>query len=208
MSCGAELAWYDNVPVVSYFVLRGRCRSCGVRISWLYPAVEVATAVLVAACFVAFGLSGKAVVAAFFCAVLVAITATDITHRIVPNRIVLPAALLVLLAQTALLPSPEWALGALGASGFLFVAVLAYPGGMGMGDVKLALLLGAMLGRTVAVGLMVGMFAAIVPSVFLLARHGSAARKMGIPFAPFLALGAVVALFAGHALLDAYLRTF
>ena len=208
MSCGAELAWYDNVPVISYLLLRGRCRSCGVRISWLYPAVELVTAGLVATCFVAFGLSGEAVVAAFFCAVLVAITATDITHRIVPNRIVLPAALLVLLAQTALQPSPEWALGALGASLFLFVAALAYPGGMGMGDVKLALLLGAMLGRYVSVGLMVGMLAAIVPSVFLLARHGAAARKMGIPFAPFLAFGAVVALFAGHALLDAYLSTF
>jgi leader peptidase (prepilin peptidase) / N-methyltransferase len=208
MSCGAELAWYDNVPVVSYLVLRGRCRSCGASISRLYPAVELATAGLVAACFVAFGLSGNAVVSAFFCAVLVAITATDITHRIVPNRIVLPAAALVLVAQTALEPSPEWALGALGAAGFLLVAALAYPGGMGMGDVKLALLLGAMLGRTVAVGLMVGMIAGLVPSIFLLARHGSAARKMGIPFAPFLALGAVVALFAGHALLDAYLSTF
>jgi len=208
MSCGAELAWYDNVPVVSYFVLHGRCRSCGVRISWLYPAVELATAALVAACFFAFGLSGKAVLAAFFCAVLVAITATDITHRIVPNRIVLPAAALVLVAHTALQPTPEWALGALGAALFLFIAALAYPGGMGMGDVKLALLLGAMLGRYVGVGLMLGMLVAIVPSVFLLARHGAAARKMGIPFAPFLALGAVVALFVGHALLDAYLSTF
>jgi prepilin signal peptidase PulO-like enzyme (type II secretory pathway) len=208
LSCGSELAWYDNIPVVSYLVLRGRCRSCGVRISPLYPAVELATAGLVAACFVAFGLSGKAVVASFFCAVLVAITATDITHRIVPNRIVLPAAALVLAAQTAMHPSPEWALGAVGAAGFLFVAALAYPGGMGMGDVKLALLLGAMLGRTVAVGLMLGMISALVPSVVLLARHGSAARKMGIPFAPFLAFGAVVALFVGHALLHAYLNTF
>jgi leader peptidase (prepilin peptidase)/N-methyltransferase len=208
MTCGAELAWYDNVPVLSYLVLRGRCRSCGARISPLYPAVELATAGLVACCFVAFGLSGDAVVAAFFCAVLVAISATDLTHRIVPNRIVLPAAALVLAAQTALHPSPEWALGALGASGFLFVAALAYPAGMGMGDVKLALLLGAMLGRVVAVGLMLGMLAALVPSFVLLARHGSAARKMGIPFAPFLALGAVIALFAGHWLLHAYLSTF
>jgi leader peptidase (prepilin peptidase)/N-methyltransferase len=208
MSCGTELAWYDNVPVFSYLALRGRCRSCGVRISPLYPAVELATAALVAACFVAFGLSGKAVLAAFFCVVLVAVTATDLTHRIVPNRIVLPAAALVLVAQTALEPSPEWALGGLGASGFLFAAALAYPAGMGMGDVKLALLLGAMLGRLVAVGLMIGMFAALVPSIVLLARHGSAARKMGIPFAPFLALGAVVALFAGHGLLDTYLKHF
>jgi leader peptidase (prepilin peptidase)/N-methyltransferase len=115
---------------------------------------------------------------------------------------------IVLAAQTALEPSPEWALGALGASGFLLLAALAYPAGMGMGDVKLALLLGAMLGRVVGVGLMLGMLAALVPSIVLLARHGSAARKMGIPFAPFLALGALIALFAGDALLDAYLSTF
>ncbi len=208
MSCGTELAWYDNVPVISYLVLRGRCRSCGARISPLYPAVELATAGLVAGCFVAFGLSGKAVVAAFACAVLVAISAIDLRHRIVPNRIVLPAAVLVLAAQTALEPSPEWALGAVGAAGFLFVAALAYPAGMGMGDVKLALLLGALLGKVVAVGLMLGMLAALIPSVVLLARHGSAARKMGIPFAPFLAFGAIVALFAGHPLLEAYLSTF
>jgi leader peptidase (prepilin peptidase) / N-methyltransferase len=208
MSCGHELAWHDNVPVVSWLLLRGRCRSCGERISPLYPAVELATAGLVAACFVAFGLSGEAFVASFFCVVLVVLSAIDLTHRIVPNRIVLPAALVVLVAQTALEPSPEWALGALAAAGFLFAAALAYPAGMGMGDVKLALLLGAMLGRTVSVGLMVGMVAALVPSVLLLARHGSAARKMGIPFAPFLAFGALVALFAGQQLLDAYLGRF
>ncbi len=208
MSCGSELAWYDNVPIGSWLLLRGRCRSCGARISPLYPAVELATAGLVAACFVRFGLSGEAFLAAFFCVVLVVLSAIDLTHRIVPNRIVLPAALIVLLAQTALNPSPEWALGALGAAGFLFVAALAYPAGMGMGDVKLALLLGAMLGRLVGVGLMLGMLAALVPSFVLLARHGSAARKMGIPFAPFLALGALIALFAGQALLDTYLRLF
>jgi len=208
MSCGHELAWYDNVPVASWLLLRGHCRSCGSRISPLYPAVELATAGLVAACFVAFGFSAEAFVASFFCVVLVVLSAIDLTHRIVPNRIVLPAALVVLLAQTALEPSLEWALAALGASGFLLVAALAYPAGMGMGDVKLALLLGAMLGRTVPVALMVGMFAALVPSVVLLARHGSAARKMGIPFAPFLAFGALVALFFGDALLNAYLGTF
>jgi leader peptidase (prepilin peptidase)/N-methyltransferase len=208
MTCGTELAWYDNVPVGSWLVLRGRCRSCGERISPLYPAVELATASLVTACFVAFGFSAYAFVASFFCVVLVVLSAIDLTHRIVPNRIVLPAAGIVLVAQTALEPSPEWALGALGAAGFLLVAALAYPAGMGMGDVKLALLLGAMLGRLVGVGLMVGMVAALVPSVVLLARHGAAARKMGIAFAPFLALGALVALFVGQQLLDAYLSTF
>ncbi len=208
MSCGTELAWRDNVPVLSWLWLRGRCRTCGVHISAVYPLVELATAALVAGCFVKFGFSADAFLASFFCVVLVVLSAIDLEHRIVPNRIVLPAALVVLVAQTALHPSPEWALGALGASGFLFVAALAYPAGMGMGDVKLALLLGALLGRLVGVGLMLGMLAALVPSVYLLARHGSAARKMGIPFAPFLALGALIALFAGHSLLDAYLSRF
>ena len=205
MSCGHELAWYENVPVLSYLALRGRCRGCDARIGLVYPAVEVLTALLVAASFLAFGWSGKSFVAAFFCLTLVAISATDISHRIVPNVIVLPAAAIVLAAMTALEPSVEWTLGAFGAALFLFLAALAYPKGMGMGDVKLALLLGAMLGRTVPVGLMVGMLAALVPSAVLFARHGMAARKMKIPFAPFLAFGGVVALFFGDELLDAYL---
>jgi leader peptidase (prepilin peptidase) / N-methyltransferase len=208
MSCGEELAWYDNVPLLSYAVLRGRCRSCGVRIGLLYPAVELATAVLVAACLWRFGLSGQAAIAAFFCVVLVAVTATDLTHRIIPNRIVVPAAAIVLVAQTALRPSTAWAIAAFVAALFLFVAALAYPGGMGMGDVKLALLMGAALGKTVSVAMMAGMLAALVPSFYLLARHGSSARKMGIPFGPFLALGSVVALFAGHWLLAQYWATF
>jgi len=208
MSCGNELAWHDNVPLVSYALLRGRCRSCGVRISLLYPAVELATALLVAGCFVRFGLSGRALVAAFFCIVLVAVSSIDLTHRIIPNRIVVPATVVVLVAQTALRPSPEWALASFGAALFLFVAALAYPAGMGMGDVKLALLMGAALGRTVTVAMMAGMLAALVPSLYLLARHGSAARKMGIPFGPFLALGSVIALFAGGSLLHVYWQLF
>jgi len=102
-------------------------------------------------------LTGEAAVAAFFCAVLVAVTATDLTHRIVPNRIVVPAAAIVLVAHTALEPRPEWALAALGASFFLFAAALAYPAGMGMGDVKLALLMGAALGKSVSIALFAGM---------------------------------------------------
>jgi leader peptidase (prepilin peptidase) / N-methyltransferase len=205
MECGTPIAWRDNIPLLSWVLLRGRCRDCGTRISPLYPGVELATALLVAACVLDFGLSGQMVVAAFFCAVLVAVTATDLTHRIIPNRIVIPAAVVILIAQTALEPSPQWTLGALGASGFLFLAVLAYPAGMGMGDVKLALVMGAALGKTVPVALMLGMLTALVPAVILLARHGSAARKMGIPFGPFLALGSVVALFFGEQIVDAYL---
>jgi leader peptidase (prepilin peptidase)/N-methyltransferase len=210
LSCGTRVAWYDNIPVLSYALLRGRCRTCRVGIGARYVLVELLTALLVAGCFLTLGLSSEAFVAAFFVAVLVALSAIDAEHRILPDKIVLPATVVVLAAQIALMPdrTPEWVLGALGASLFLFVALLAYPKGMGMGDVKLCLLLGAMLGKTVVVALMVGMMAALVPAVFLLARHGAAARKMGIPFGPFLALGAVVALFWGEALLDAYLGRF
>ena len=206
MPCGAEIAWRDNLPLLSYLALRGRCRSCGTTISLRYPAVEAATALLVAGCVAAFGLSGRAAVAAFFCAALVVLSAIDLEHRILPDRIVLPATGVVLVAQLALQPSVEWPLAALGASLFLFLAVLAYPAGMGMGDVKLALLLGVALGRYVPVALMLGMLAALVPAAVLFARHGAAARKMAIPFGPFLALGGVVALFAGERLLDVYMR--
>jgi len=206
MSCSVPIAWYDNVPVISYFVLRGKCRNCGAKISLVYPAVELASGLLISACVLVYGLSLYAAIAAFFCCVLVAISAVDLEHRIVPDRIVLPATVLVLLAQLVRAPSLEWPLCAFGASLFLFLAVLAYPAGMGMGDVKLALLMGAALGKLVAVALMLGMFAALVPGVYLLARHGQAARKMAIPFAPFLAFGSIVALFAGNSLLDAYVR--
>jgi leader peptidase (prepilin peptidase) / N-methyltransferase len=206
-SCAQEISWYDNVPLLSYVLLRARCRHCQARIPLVYPAVELVTGVLIAGCVLAFGLTAEAAVAAVFCAVLVAISAIDLEHRIIPNRIVLPATVVVLAANTARDLSPEWALAALGASGFLFTAALAYPGGMGMGDVKLALLMGAALGRTVPVALMVGMLTAMVPSVVLLIRHGSKARKMGIPFGPFLAIGSVVALFWGHDILHAYFST-
>jgi leader peptidase (prepilin peptidase)/N-methyltransferase len=205
MSCAAPIAWYDNLPIVSYLFLRGRCRSCGETIHWKYPLVEFLTAVFVGASVLTFGFSAEAAVASFFCAALVAVSVVDLERRIIPNKIVMPAAATVLAAQTLLFPSPEWALAALGASLFLFLAALAYPAGMGMGDVKLALLLGAMLGRTVPVAMMIGMIAALVPSIILLVRHGSAARKMGIPFGPFLALGGIVGLFAGDWILDAYL---
>jgi leader peptidase (prepilin peptidase) / N-methyltransferase len=206
MDCGHEIAWYDNVPVLSWLLLRGRCRNCGAGIPVRYPLVELVSGLLVAACVWKFGLHPEALVAAFFCLALVAVSATDLEHRIIPNRIVLPAAAAVLVAQTAVRPSPEWAIGAVAASGFLLVAVLAYPAGMGMGDVKLALLLGAMLGRTVTVALFVGMFAALLPGLVLLARHGSKGRKMGVPLAPFLALGSLVALFWGHPLLHLWLH--
>ncbi|TML94507.1 MAG: prepilin peptidase, partial [Actinobacteria bacterium] len=151
MSCGQEIRALDNIPLVSYLVLRGRCRNCRSRIPVVYPAVELITALLLAGCVLAFGLTAEAAIAAFFCAVLVAVSAIDLEHRIIPNRIVLPATVVVLVANMLRDLSPEWALAALGASGFLFAAALAYPAGMGMGDLKLALFMGAVLGKTVSV---------------------------------------------------------
>ena len=206
-SCSAPIARRDNVPLLSYALLRGRCRRCAARIPMRYPLIEFATALLVAGSLLVYGATAEAALAALFCTVLVTLSVIDLEHRIVPNRIVLPAAALVLVARTALDPSPEWLVGALGAAGFLLVAALAYPGGMGMGDVKLALLLGAMLGRNVPVALMAGLIAGLLPSIVLFARHGGAARKMALPFAPFLAIGGLIALFAGERVLDAYLST-
>ena len=206
MSCEKEISWYDNVPVLSYALLRGRCRQCGVRIPPRDLAIELTTALLLVGCVLEFGLTARAASAAIGCAALVVATATDLERRIVPNWVVLPAAAAVLVIQTAFYPSPQWAIGAVGAAGFFFLAALAHPAGMGMGDVKLALLIGALLGKVTPVGIMLGLLLALVPSLVLFARHGSRARKLAIPFAPFLAAGAVIALFAGESILHAYLN--
>jgi leader peptidase (prepilin peptidase) / N-methyltransferase len=204
-SCGGQIAWYDNVPLVGYAVLRGRCRACGARIGLLYPAVELATALLLAGSILAFGATLRAAAAAVFSCALVVVTATDVERRIVPNRVVGPAFVVVLALRTIDRPSPEWAIAAVSASAFLLIAALVYPAGMGLGDVKLALLMGAALGREVAVAMVVGMLAALVPSLVLLARYGTRGRRMKIPLAPFLAIGSVIGLFAGERLLDWYL---
>jgi leader peptidase (prepilin peptidase) / N-methyltransferase len=206
--CGTPVKPYDNVPLLSWLLLRGRCRSCGERISARYPLVELGTAALCALVIVAKGTDWDAWLGIAMVLTLVPVAFIDLEHRIIPNRIVVPAAAVVLVAQTAIHPSPEWAIAAFGASGFLFVTAVVYPAGMGMGDVKLALLLGAMLGWDVSVALMVGFVAALVPAAVLALRHGSKARKMAIPFAPFLAFGAVVALFFGDAILHWYLGIF
>jgi prepilin signal peptidase PulO-like enzyme (type II secretory pathway) len=168
------------------------------------PLVTAATALLGAACGLAFGLTLEALVGAVFCWVLVIVTRTDLEHRLIPDRIVLPASVLVLVGRTVDEPSLAWILGGLGAGLGLFLLVLAYPRGMGMGDVKLALFMGCGLGLAVVVALFLGFLAAAVPAIALLVRHGSAARKQAIPLGPFLALGGVIALFAGDAIVDWY----
>jgi leader peptidase (prepilin peptidase)/N-methyltransferase len=204
--CGEEIRSRDNIPVVSYLLLRGRCRDCRAGISWRYPAVELATALLVAASFVVWGPGFRATAAAVFCAALVTISAADVEYLVVPNRVVLPATVVVLGLQLAWDPSIVWVAGGLGAALFLFVFALAYPRGLGMGDVKLALLLGVGTGLYVPIAILAGCLFAVVPSAVLFARHGGAARKMKIPFAPYLAAGGLVALFLGETIADWYLK--
>jgi leader peptidase (prepilin peptidase)/N-methyltransferase len=169
------------------------------------PIAVLALASLAAACIAVFGLGVEMLVDVAACAVLVAVTVTDLERRIVPNRIIVPALAAALVVQTVRDPSVEWFLSALGAGGFFLLAALVYPAGLGMGDVKLAAFLGAWLGTAVVVALFAGSILALVPAVVILAMRGSSGRKVGIPFAPFLAAGGVVALFFGDAALDAWL---
>ncbi len=165
----------------------------------------LALAALVVACFAVFGFSAEAVVNALGCAVLVAISVTDLERRIVPNRIVLPALVVALVVQTVLDPSVEWIVASLAAGAFYLVAALVYPAGLGMGDVKLAAFLGAWLGAPVVVALFAGSLLTLIPAAVIIATQGKGGRKVGIPFAPFLAAGGVIALFFGDAILDAWL---
>jgi leader peptidase (prepilin peptidase)/N-methyltransferase len=168
-------------------------RSGGVRAAgWVVGSVCSALALA------RFGLGGEGVVAAFFVSVLVVVSVVDIERRIIPNRIVLPATALVLVAHTALAPdrAVEWTAASVGAALFLLVPLLVYPAGMGMGDVKLALLLGAGLGRAVVPAFAVAFVAAAIVGLAIIARGGLAARKTSIPFGPFLAAGGIVALFS------------
>ena len=166
--------------------------------------VTLGTALLGGACGLVFGFSLEAAIAVLFCWVLVIVTRTDLEHRLIPDLIVLPATVAILTLRTIDDPSLEWVLSALGAGVVLFLIVLAYPKGLGMGDVKLSALLGAGLGVAVIPAIFVGFFAAFLPAAILLVRHGKEARKQAIPLGPFLALGGVVALFWGGAILDWY----
>jgi len=169
------------------------------------PIAVLVLVALVAACFAVFGLSLEALVDALGCAVLVAVTVKDLESRIVPNRIILPALAVALVVQTARDPSIEWVVASLAAGGFYLIAFLIYPAGIGMGDVKLAAFLGAWLGAPVVVAIFAASLLAMIPAVVIVAKHGRQARKVGIPYAPFLAGGGVIALFFGDAILEWWL---
>lgn len=177
-----------------------------VPVSRALPYVTAGTALLAGACGLAFGFTLEAAIGAVFCWILVIITRTDLEHRLIPDKIVLPGAVLMLVGRAIDDPSAEWIIAALGAGLALFVVVFVYPKGIGMGDVKLAVFLGAGLGGTVVVAFFLGFFASFFPALVIFLRGGKEARRKAIPLGPFLALGAVVALFAGDAIIDWYVE--
>jgi leader peptidase (prepilin peptidase)/N-methyltransferase len=210
-ACGAPVRPYDNVPILSWLLLRGHCRDCSAHISARYPLVEAATALLCAGAVLAH--SGAAAIALSVTLVLILVPAAliDLEHRIIPNRLTATGALLALGLGTALDPSgePGRLIAGAAAGGFLLAAALAYPGGMGMGDVKLAGVMGLFLGAAVAPALLIALLSGVLLGAAIIARKGAAAgRKTAVPFGPFLALGGILAIFLGQPIVDLYVNHF
>jgi leader peptidase (prepilin peptidase) / N-methyltransferase len=207
-ACGEAIRPYDNVPIVSFLALRGRCRSCAAPISVRYPLIESLTAALCAGAVLVHHTATGIALSLVLILLVVPAAAIDLEHRIIPNRLTGSGALLALVIGLALDPGgePERLIAGAAAGGFLLVAALAYPGGMGMGDVKLAGVMGLFLGRAVAPAVMIALVSGVVVGIAVIAARGvKAGRKTAVPFGPFLAFGAIVAIYAGQALVDAYL---
>jgi leader peptidase (prepilin peptidase) / N-methyltransferase len=210
-SCGAAVRRYDNVPVLSWLWLRGRCRECGERISPRYPVVEAVTALLFVAVLAVKGVDANALPGLALVLVLVPTAMIDLEYRVIPNALMAVGAVvgLGLVAVTDPSHLASHLISAAAAGGFFFVVVLAYPAGMGMGDVKLAAVLGVYLGASVIPALLVALLAGTLVGVVIVARKGAkAGRKTAVAFGPFLVLGGIVGLLAGPAMIDWYLRTF
>lgn len=210
--CGEDIAAYDNVPIVSWLALRGRCRRCRAPIPATYPLTEAGLGMLWAGTVLALGTddAGELMLGLVLCAVLVAITLTDLERRIIPNAIVLAGAVagVAIVLGFDLGELGERAIAVVAAGGALALIALAYPRGMGMGDAKLVAMMGIYLGRSIAPALLIGFASGAVVGAILITRHGSEARKRAVPFGPFLALGGVVALWFGDDIVDWYLDTF
>ena len=209
-SCGAQVKPYDNVPVVSWLVLRGRCRNCGSAIGIRYPLVEALTAAAFVGAALARGVDDDLAVWLPFVAMLIAVAGIDLDHRIIPNKILLPAAIWGLAATIAFRPDNVDDSLIAGGTAFaaLLLAAVAYPAGMGMGDVKLAGVMGIYLGSGVAPAMLAAFLAGSVVGVAIIAREGRDARKKGVPFGPFLALGGLIGVYAGPELVDVYVDRF
>jgi len=209
--CGTPVKPYDNVPILSWLLLRGHCRGCGASISVRYPLVEAGTAVLCVGAVLAHHTAAGIALSVVLILLIVPAALIDLEHRIIPNRITALGAVLALALGLALDPAgePERLIAGAAAGGFLLLAALAYPGGMGMGDVKLAGVMGLLLGRAVAPAILIALLAGVLAGAAIIARKGAhAGRKTAVPFGPFLALGALVAVFAGQDIVQFYTNHF
>jgi leader peptidase (prepilin peptidase)/N-methyltransferase len=207
-ACGARIAAYDNLPVVSWVVLRGRARCCGAAISPRYPLTELITGLLFAVtALVYWDDPAELAIGLVFVTMLATITLTDLERRIIPNKVLLVGSIICLAIAVPTDPAGlvERAIAAAAAGGRLFLVVHAYTQGMGLGDVKLCAAMGLFLGDAVAPAILAALLTGSVVGLAIIARHGSRARKMAIPFGPFLEIGGVVGLLAGEQLIDLYL---
>ncbi len=198
--CSALLKWYDNIPVLSFLVLRGRCRACGMTISWRYPIVEMVTAMVLVLAYVALGPTADFAVAVVLLAGLIAITGIDLQHQLIPDAITLPGLLVGLLLNlaTGRISWIESVIGILVGGGLFLAIILVSRGGMGGGDLKLGAMLGAFLGwKALLFALFVAIVLGGVVGTLLLATS-LRGRKDPIPFGPFLAAGGAMALFWGE----------
>ncbi|HEX8051986.1 MAG TPA: prepilin peptidase [Thermoleophilaceae bacterium] len=209
-TCGTAVKPWDNIPVLSWIFLRGRCRGCGDKISARYPLIELVTGAVFVLIAVVNGLDTDLVLELPFAAMLITVAGIDLEHRIIPNKIVVPMAVFGI-GATAVVRSDflvEALIGGAAAFTFMFLIALVHPKGMGMGDVKLAGVMGIFLGLSVVPALVLGFLTGSLVGVAVIARYGAAGRKRGVPFAPFLALGGLVALVAGSELVDLYVKNF
>jgi leader peptidase (prepilin peptidase) / N-methyltransferase len=207
-SCATQIAGYDNIPVLSWLALRGRCRHCAARIPVRYPVVEAVTALLFVGVGLEIGLEDTLLPALALTITLVAAAETDLEHHIIPNRLMATSAVAAVALWAIVEPGrlPENLIAGAAAGGLLLVAAVAYPAGMGMGDVKLAGVMGLYLGASVAPALFVGFAVGAVLGIVIVAARGMSARKQGVPFGPFLAFGGIVGLLYGAELIDWYGR--
>lgn len=207
-ACGTPIKPYDNIPLVSYLLLRGRCRACKAPIPWRYPLIEALTAGLCVA--VVLTRHGAAPVALGLCLVLLVIPAAaiDLAYRIIPNRLLAVGGLAAVAFGSALDPGgePKRLIAAAAAGGAFFAIALLYPQGMGMGDVKLIAVLGLLLGPGVAVCLLAALASGTAVGLWLVATREGVGRKTAVPFGPFLAFGGLAALFFGHPLVHLYIH--
>jgi leader peptidase (prepilin peptidase) / N-methyltransferase len=210
-NCGQPVKPYDNIPVLSWLLLRGRCRHCKEPISPRYPIVEAGTALLCALVVIVEGAEEEAIIGIVLVLLLVPVTLIDLDHHLIPNKITYPGFVVGVALVAALTPDElvESLIASAGAGGFLFVAWFLYPRGMGMGDVKLAFVLGIYLGKAVVPAMFTAFIAGALVGGIVIARLGvKDGRKAGIPFGPWLALGGVVGLLAGDDIVDWYVDTF